>query len=135
MASNINVNMSYAIQGQDVTANVVVYNRALSNFQLAATAWQGSDFAQVPVGGLTVNLAAIAGTAFFVYVRNLGANNITVTYTPTGGASTSIVLLPAGSNSGGIFIYALTAETAGGITALSFTAATATTPVEYFVAA
>jgi len=41
-------------------------------------------------------------------------------YTPTGGASTAIVLLP-----GGIFQYFQTAETAGGITAVSLTATSA----------
>jgi hypothetical protein len=131
--ANVNVNLSYAIQGQDITANVAVYNRALSNFQLAATAWLAADYLQVPTGGVTVTLPA--ATVYFVYVRNLGANNITVTYTPAGGASTSLVLLPVGPNSGGIFLLALSAETGGGITALSFTAATATTPVEYLVAA
>jgi hypothetical protein len=133
--SNINVNMSYAIQGQDITANVVVFSRALQNFQLVCTAWQASDWAQVPVGGLTIPITAIGGTSFFTYVRNLGSNNITVTYTPTGGSATSLILLPQTANAGGIFLYAMTAETAGGITALSLTATTATTPAEYFIAA
>lgn len=133
--ANVNVNLSYTIQGQDITANVAVFNRALQNFQLVATSWQACDFAQVPTTGLTIPITAIGGTAYFVYVRNLGANNITCTYTPTGGSSTSLILLPVGTNSGGIFMYALTAETAGGITALSLTASTATTPAEYFVAA
>lgn len=133
--SNVNVNLSYAIQGQDIIANVVVFSRALQNFQLVGTAWQASDWAQVPTGGLTVPISAIGGTAYFTYVRNLGSNNITLSYTPTGGSSTSVVLLPQGANSGGIFLYAMTAETSGGITALSLTAATATTPAEYFIAA
>ena len=133
--SNVNINMSYAIQGQDITANVVVFSRALQNFQLVATSWQGSDFAQIPTTGITIPLAAIGGTAYFTYVRNLGANNITVAYTPAGGSSTSVILLPQSSNAGGIFLYAMTAETAGGVTALTLTAATATTPAEYFVAA
>jgi hypothetical protein len=133
--SNINVNLSYTIQGQDIVANVAVFARALQNFQLVGTAWQAADWAQCPTGGLTVPITAIGGTAFFVYVRNLGSNVITLAYTPTGGSSTSIVLLPAGSNSGGIFMYALTAETSGGITAMTLTATTATTPAEYFIAA
>ncbi len=133
--ANINVNLSYTIQGQDIVANVAVFQRALQNFQLVATAWQAADFAQCPVGGLSVPITAIGGTAFFVYVRNLGANNITVAYTPTGGSSTNLVLLPVGSGSGGIFLYALSAETAGGITAMTLTATTATTPAEYFISA
>jgi hypothetical protein len=135
MAGNVNINLSYTIQGQDITANVAVFQRALQNFQLAATAWQASDFAQVPLGGLAIPITAIGGTAYFVYVRNLGANNITVSYTPTAAPATTLVLLPVGTNSGGIFLYALSAETGGGIIAMTLTASTATTPAEYFIAA
>ncbi len=131
--SNVAVNFNYGIQAVDTVAAVSIYNRAVSGFQLAATQWLSADWFQVAVSSTPVSLPAT--TVYFVYARNLGANNVTVNYTPAGGASTSLVLLPVGSNVGGIFLYGLSAESAGGITALSFIATTAVTPVEFFVAA
>ena len=131
--SNVAINLNYAIQAVDVTAAVTVFNRTISGFQLSATVWSASDFFQVNTTSTTISLPAT--TIFFVYVRNLGANNVTLAYTPAGGSSTSLVLLPVGSNVGGVFLYGLSAETAGGITALSATATTAVTPIEYFVGA
>jgi hypothetical protein len=133
MAANINVTTGITIQAVDITANVTPFTRQLSGILLPVTVWAASDFFQVTVGGVTISLPAT--TIFYTYVRNLGANNITITYTPTGGSSTSFVLPPVTSNFGGIWLYGCTAETAGGITALSAAAATATTPIEYFVAA
>jgi hypothetical protein len=132
--SNVSVNLNYGIQGIDTAASVVVFNRAISGFQLAATQWSAADWFQVTTGGSVVSLPA--SVVYFVYARNLGTNNVTLNYTPNGGASTSVVLLPVGSNVGGVFLYALSDQGVGsGITALSFTATTATTPVEYFVSA
>ena len=131
--ANTNINLSYNIAATDIAANVNVFTRNISGFQLAATLWAASDFFQVPTSPTSISLPAT--TIYFVYVRNLGANNVTLSYTPTGGSSTSLVLLPTGSNIGGIFLYGLSAETAGGITAMSLQASTATTPVEYFLGA
>lgn len=129
--SNVAINLNYAIQAVDVTAAVTVFNRTVSGFQLTATVWSASDFFQVGTSATTISLPS--STVYFVYARNLGTNNVTLNYTPTGGSSTSLVLLPVGSNIGGVFLYGLSAETAGGITAMSATASTATTPIEYFV--
>ena len=134
MAANINLVTGISIQAVDITANVTPFNRALQGILLPVTAWQSADFLQVPTGGVVIQLPA--PTVWYVYVRNLSANNITVTFTPVGGAATSVVLLPVTSNFGGIFLYLNTTETGGGgITALSLTAATATSSVEYLVAA
>lgn len=132
--ANTQVNFQATITGVDTTSAQSVFTRIISGFQLAATSWQASDWLQVPTTGISVTLPA--ATVYFVFVRNLGANNISVSFSPVGGGTpTSIVLLPVGSNVGGIFVYALSAESGGGITALEFAAASATTPVEYFVAA
>jgi len=74
-------------------------------------------------GTKTVNLPA--ATVWCVYVRNLSnVGNITVNFTPTAGVSESLVLVAgATAGNGGVFIYHQPAETAGGITALSITAA------------
>jgi hypothetical protein len=131
--SNVNITTGITIQAVDITANVTPFNRLLTGILLPVTVWSASDFFQVATAGSTIALPA--STIYYVYARNLGNNNITLTYTPTGGSSTSIGLSPVTSNFGGIFFYAQTAESNGGITALSAMAATAATPIEYFVAA
>lgn len=132
--ANINVTTGITIQAVDITANVTPFTRQLTGILLPATVWSAADFFQAPNSSpATITLPAT--TVFFVYVRNLGSNNITINYTPTGGGSTSIVLPPVTSNFGGVFLYGCTAETAGGITALSLQAASAATPCEYFLAA
>src|ERR1700684_2922198 len=132
--SNVAVNLNYGIQAVDTVASVSVFNRAISGFQLQATSWQAADWLQVPVfPGIVLALPAIP--VFFVYIRNLGTNNIVLNFTPSGFSTATIILLPVGSNVGGIFLYGLSAETAGGITNLGMSAAISTTPVEYFVAA
>ena len=131
--SNVNVVTGLTIQAVDITANVTPYNRALQGILLPVTVWASADFLQVLTTGTVITLPA--ATVWYVYVRNLSANDITLTYTPAGGAATSVVLLPITSSFGGIFLYANTTETGGGgITALSLTAASATSSAEYFVA-
>jgi hypothetical protein len=84
--------------------------------------------------GITATTVPLPGTVWAAYVRNLGANNVTVNYTPAGGAATSVVLTPITSGFGGVFLYYQTLETGGGgITAMTLTAATAITPCEVFV--
>jgi hypothetical protein len=135
MAGNVQTNLSLGIQAVDTVSAVTVFNRNVTGFQLAATLWQASDWFQVPTSG--VNIALPATVVYFVYVRNLGVNPVQLNYVSSGGAGGGVLLLPVGSNVGGIFLYALSAETGSfaGLTALSFTATTATTPIEYFVAA
>jgi hypothetical protein len=70
-------------------------------------------------GGGTVTLPA--ATVFIVYVKNIQASgNITVSFTPVGaGGASSLLLVP-----GAIFLYFMTSEAAGGISAVSTTAST-----------
>lgn len=63
-------------------------------------------------------------------VKNLDAtNNITVTYTPVGGGSSTLVLVP-----GGVFIYFQPSEGAGGITILSLQSSSGTISAEVLIA-
>jgi hypothetical protein len=63
-----------------------------------------------------------AATIFVLHVKNLGAGNTTVSFTPVGaGAASSLLLIP-----GAIFDYFLPGNTGGGISAVSTTAATTT---------
>jgi hypothetical protein len=122
---NVNIVAAVSLQAVDITAAVTVVNRIVQGIQLAGTGYLYEDFLQVPVAGITISLPNT--TVWSVYVRNLGVNNVTVNFTPAGGASEFIVVLPSG-----FFWYHQIAETAGGITALSLTAAVGTTPVEVF---
>ena len=133
MPSNVQTNLQMTINAVDTTAAASVFTRIISGFQLGATSWQAADWLQVPTAGVT--LALPAAIVYFVYIRNLGTNNVIVSFTPMSEPSTSIALLPVGSNVGGVFLYALSAESGGGITSITLTAQVATTPTEYFVAA
>lgn len=121
-------NLSIILQAQLVTIDTTlspspqIVTRSLNNPTLAATSEFYDPFFQTINGTRVVSLPA--ATVYVVYVRNLdNAANITVNYTPLGGASTSLVLVPgATAGNGGIFLYFQTAESAGGITALSITA-------------
>jgi hypothetical protein len=131
--ANVQANLNVGIQAVDTVSAVTVFSRNVIGFQLAAISWQAADWFQVPTSGANIILPALV--VFFVYVRNLGTNSVALSYVPNGGTVTSVILLPVGTNVGGIFLYALSAESGGGITAISATATTAATPIEYFVAA
>jgi hypothetical protein len=87
----------------------------------------------VLVAGSTLTLPS--GKAFSFYCRNLGANPITCEFTPTSGTPGSMILVPVvGGNVGGIFMLFETSEGEGGLTAVTLSAATATTPAELLMA-
>lgn len=108
-----------------LTPSPEIVNRQLNDPVLPVTSMFFDPFFQTIIGTRTVNLPA--ATVWAVYVRNLsGSGNMTVNFTPTGGSSQNLVLvagLTAGA--GGIFLYLQPAESAGGITALTITAAAA----------
>jgi len=122
-------NLSIILQAQWVTTDVTlspspqIIQRQLNNPTLAATVEYFDPFFQTINGTKTVPLPA--ATVWSVYVRNLSNTGpITVNFTPSGGVSESLVLVQgATAGNGGIFIYHQPAETIGGITALSLTAA------------
>lgn len=140
MASNLNVVLSSAILqvilNSDSSARV---NSNQASPTLAAAEASYIDFFPVAAGGGSV-MPLVAATVWVLAIRNLGgqngspAGNITVQAQPVGGA------LPSAANSpivlpGGVYIYWQTAETAGGIVAVTLVASIAATPVEFLSAA
>src|SRR5580693_4728578 len=105
MAGNVQVNLQATISGVDTLSAVSVFSRNITGFQLAATAWEAGNWLLVPT--TLVTLPMPAPVVYFVYIRNLGTNIIIVSITPGAEPSTSLALLPVGSNVGGIFLYAL----------------------------
>lgn len=78
-------------------------------------------------GTVTLNLPL--NPTQFLYIKNLSATagqTITVTWTPTGGSTATIVALQPGGS-----IIFIETNTTSGISALSVTAAIAATPIEY----
>jgi hypothetical protein len=130
--SNITSLLGLTLQLVNVSANSTPLNIGLQGITLPMTAYYYDNFFQA---GITATVVPLPGTTVWAaYVRNLGANNVTVNYTPSGGASTSVVLTPITTGFGGVFLYYQTLETGGGgITAMSITASTAITPCEVFV--
>jgi hypothetical protein len=130
--ANVSVILSATITVTDTTLSPspTIVARSLQNPTLAATTTFYDPFFQALAGGSAVSLPA--ATVFVVYVKNLsGATNLTVAFTPVGaGAASSLLLLP-----GGVFDYFLTAETGGGISAVTLTGGGATCSAEVLVAA
>jgi len=122
-------NLSIILQAQWVTTDTTlspspqIVTRSLNNPTLAALVEYFDPFFQTINGTKTVPLPA--ATVWSVYVRNLSNTGpMTVTFTPTGQPACSIILIQgATAGNGGIFIYHQPAETSGGITALTITAA------------
>lgn len=124
------------VNSSDSTTRV---NSSLGNPTLAGNESTYIDFLPVAIGaGTTLSLPA--ATIWVLVIRNLGgisgtpSGNITVQLTVAGGAqiasASSPIILPSG-----VFAYWNTAETAGGITAVTLIASVASTPVEVLMAA
>ena len=122
-------NISVILQAQWVLTDTTlspspqIIQRSLNNPTLAATNAFYDPFFQTINGTKTVNLPA--ATVWCVYVRNLSNTGpMTINFTPSGGAAETLVLVQgATAGNGGYFIYHQPAETSGGITALTITAA------------
>src|ERR1700683_2913870 len=109
-------NISIILQAQfvitDTTLNPSpqIITPPLNNPTPAATSEYYMPFFQTINGTKAIPLPA--ATVWLLYVRNLDpTSNITLNYTPTGGGSTSVVLLAGSSaGNGGIFLYQQPAE-------------------------
>lgn len=140
MASNLNIIMSGAtiqvINNVDSSTRV---NSSLGNPTLAGAESTYIDFLPIATGVGTV-LTLPAATIWVLCVRNLGginaspSGNIQVQLTVTGGAQIALASSPM-IIPNGVFAYWNTAETAGGITAVTLVASVANTPVEILMAA
>lgn len=140
MAANINVILSGAtVQVVNTTDSTTRVNSSSGNPTLGASESTYIDFLPIAAGGGTA-LTLPAATIWVLYVRNLGgtngtpSGNITVQFQAAGGAlnttANSPIVLP-----NGVFMYWNTAESAGGITAVTLVASVASTPVEILMAA
>jgi hypothetical protein len=129
---NLSIVLAANITESDTTLSPspTIVSRSLNNPTLAATTSFYDPFAQVINPTTLVITLPVSGTVWVVYVKHLGiAGNLTVTFTPTGGAPETLVLVP-----GGVFVYFQPSEGAGGITALSLSSSAATIPAEVLVA-
>jgi hypothetical protein len=127
--ANLSIILSATLTVTDTTISPspTIVQRSLNNPTLLATVSFYDPFFQC-TGATTVNLPA--ATVWIVYVKNLdAAANLTVTFTPAGGASETVLLVP-----GGIFLYFQPSEGAGGITALSLTPSAGTISADVYVA-
>lgn len=135
---NINITSAITIQATDIVSGVTPVNIALNGILLPITVQSNSDFFQVQTGATVIPLPA--AIVYYAFIRNLGANpvTLTVTYNPT--SVGSCVLSPVTNGFGGIFLYAQTAENptgpnSNGITGITAQTISVVTPVQYFVAA
>lgn len=140
MASNLSVVLGgAALQVINTTDSTTRVNSSLASPALPASVETYIDFLPIAAGGGTI-LTLPAATIWVLAIRNLGgingtpAGNITVQAQATGGA------LPAAANSpivlpNGVWLYWNTAETAGGIIAVTLVASIAATPAEILMAA
>jgi hypothetical protein len=132
MAANINLITGLTIQGVNVAANNTPLNINLQGITLGCTAYYYDNFFQATTSGVPVPLPG--PTVYVVYVRNLGPNPVIVNYMPVGEPASAVSVSPVTNGFGGVFFYMQTAETSGGITAVTLTTQTVTTSCEVLVA-
>jgi hypothetical protein len=129
---NITSLLGLTLQLVNVSANSTPLNIGLQGITLPMTAYYYDNFFQVGITPTTVPMPG--ATIWAAYVRNLGTNNVGVTYTPIGGSSAGFVVTPITNGFGGVFLYYQTIESGGGgITGVTLTATTAITPCEVFL--
>lgn len=132
---NLSVLLNATLSATDTTLSpsATIITRNLNNPQLINGLTVFYDpFFQATAGGSAVSLPSppAPATVWVVFVKNLdAAANLTVTFTPTGGAAETLVLVP-----GGVFLYFNPTEGSGGITSLTLTASAGTINTEVFVA-
>jgi hypothetical protein len=108
----------------------VPFKKSLSSLLNPAVAF--SEAQQQSIGTSPVTITLPGSPTTFVHMKNLHATNtVTVTWTPNGGSSNTVITLEPG---GWIQTGSGVAST-GGITALSVVASATATPIEYVLAA
>jgi hypothetical protein len=112
----------------DNTTGAQALQKVLSSLATAGTTFQEAQ--SFAIGTSPVSITLPISPINFLYVKNLSlTNTITVTWTPNGGSSNTVVTLVAGA-----FIGFAEPSGSNGISALSLTASGASTPVEFIVA-
>lgn len=100
---------------------------------LVGLAFTGTNAAVVQsqnIGTATVTFTLPVSPVQFLYVKNLhGSQTVTVTWTPTGGASNPVLTLEPSAA-----LMFCEPASGGGITAMQVVASGASTPIEYLLA-
>jgi hypothetical protein len=108
----------------DNLSGSVQLTKALA-FQYLGTIFEYSQSQNIGTGTTTISLPL--SPTQFVYMKNLSTTaTVTTTWTPNGGTSASILTLQPGST-----VIFVETNTTSGITAMTVTASTSTTPIEY----
>jgi hypothetical protein len=128
MTANLNAVLGLTLQVVDNAATTTPINSQNQGITLGATVVAYDRYFQVGTSATVFNLPG--ATVWFLYVRNMGTNVVTLSYTPTGGTSQSVQLCPVTNGYGGVFLVFNTVETSNGITAVSLIATGGTTPCE-----
>jgi hypothetical protein len=126
------VAITVTLQGQiiisDGTTGVVSLQKQLS-LVMPGVVFSQAQTLPVGIGATTISLPI--SPVQFLYLKNLhAANVVTVTWTPSGGASNVVVVLQPGSM---IMFTEANPVPGSGITALSLQANVGNTPVEFIV--
>jgi hypothetical protein len=112
----------------DGETGTVAYTKTLTGLAVTGTAFGEVSYATVGTSPVSITLPI--SPVNFLSVKNTHATqNLTVTWTPNGGSSNTVLTLQPGS---GIQFQEATAG--GGITALSLTGSAAATTAEYLLA-
>jgi len=123
---SVTVSLTGSIKATDSVSGTIALSKVLTALSTVATSFSEAQSLSIGTSPVTITLPISPTT--FLYVKNLHATQtITVTWTPNGGASATILTVPAG----GFISFGETAQGVSGITALSIVASGATTPVEY----
>lgn len=119
--------LSTAIQIEDAVTNNLILNKTLAAFSFSGSVSTVAE--AISVGTSPVTIALPISPTQVVYVRNTHATQtLTVAWTPTGGASNTVVVLQPNG-------YILFGEpnVTSGITALTLTGSLAGTTCEYIL--
>jgi len=124
---SVSLSITGYVQVSDSTTGIVALKKLFASLTASGTAFTEGQSISVGTSPVTVSLPV--SPAQFLYVKNLHATNtLTVTWTPNGGSTATILLLEPGSA-----ILFCEAATGSGITALSLTGSASATLCEYVV--
>lgn len=125
---SITSSVAGTIQLTDSATNSTIYYKQLINLLMVGTSFLETQPASIGTSPTSITLPI--SPVQFLYIKNLHATQtLTVTWTPTGGASATVQTLQPGS-----IIILLEAATGGGITALTLTGSGANTNCELVLA-
>lgn len=126
---SVTVSLTGSIKATDSVSGTIALSKVLLGLATVATTF--SEAQSLSIGTSPVVLALPISPTTFVYIKNLHATQtVTVTWTPNGGASASILTIQPS----GYICFGEVAQGLSGITALQVVASGAATPIEYLLA-